>query len=149
MRATQSHASYFIILVHYIRGIVWWYGNRGWTFPPAFHYMLLLCYRWQHRSSLTKWHLTVKCTWSKGVSLNSSTQKKIAHVDNHWCLLNVYGNQTVGVSTLRQWTVHFSSGNSGSPPQVHTSMNTAWRLSFITDENAQLMVVIMSKNSVL
>ena len=31
---------------------------------------------WQQRGTLTKWCLTWKCTWNKGVSLNSSMQKK-------------------------------------------------------------------------
>ena len=33
-------------------------------------------------------------------------------VDSHWHLLNVYGDQTVGASTVRQWVECFSSGNS-------------------------------------
>jgi len=67
-----------------IRGGCWWYGSRGWAFPPIFHYMLFLCDRWQQRGRLTKWHLTWKCGWSKGVWLNSSMQKKNG---NHWHLL--------------------------------------------------------------
>mgnify|MGYP001856021262 CR=1 FL=1 len=41
----------------------------------------------------------------------------------HQCLLNVYGEQTVDVSTVRQWVVCFSSGdnNTGSPPLVQVS----------------------------
>ena len=38
--------------------------------------------------------------------------EKTAPTDIHQCLLNVYGDQTVDVSTLRQWVVHFSSCNS-------------------------------------
>ena len=38
--------------------------------------------------------------------------EKMAPIDIHQCLLNVYGDQTVDVSTVRQWVVHFSSGNS-------------------------------------
>ena len=53
-----------------------WYGSRGWTFPPIFHSVLLPCDRWQQRGSLTKWRLTWKCIWSKGVELNSSLRKK-------------------------------------------------------------------------
>ena len=52
---------------------------------------------------------------TKGVGLNSSVQKKNAGTDIHWCLLNVYGDQTVSVSTVRtvrQWVVCFNSGNS-------------------------------------
>ena len=38
--------------------------------------------------------------------------KKIAPNDIHRRLLNVYGDQTVDVSKVRQWVAHFSSGNS-------------------------------------
>ena len=82
-----------------------------WTFLSMFCYILLLCNRWKQRGSLTTWHLTWKCVWSKGVSLNSSTQK-MAPVNIYQCLLNVYGAHTVAVSTVRQWLVWFSSGNS-------------------------------------
>ena len=41
--------------------------------------MLLLCDRWQQRGSLTQWHLAWKCGWSKGVSLDFSTWKKVTH----------------------------------------------------------------------
>ena len=37
--------------------------------------------------------------------------EKIASNDNHQCLLNIYGDQTVDVSTVRRWVAHFSSGN--------------------------------------
>ena len=38
--------------------------------------------------------------------------EKTAPTDIHQCLLNVYGDQTVDVSTLRLWVVHLSSYNS-------------------------------------
>jgi len=38
------------------RGGCWWYGSRGWTFPPVFHYMLLPRDRRQQTGSLTKCH---------------------------------------------------------------------------------------------
>jgi len=37
---------------------------------------------------------------------------KIAPNDIHWCLLNIYGDQTVDVSSARRCMVHFSSGDS-------------------------------------
>ena len=37
--------------------------------------------------------------------------EKMAPIDIHQYLLNVYGDQTVDVSTVRQWVVHFSSGD--------------------------------------
>mgnify|MGYP001853130386 CR=1 FL=1 len=55
------------------------------------------------------------------------------------------------VSTVRQWVMHFSSGNSdsGSPPLVQIFISVARRVLFIVDEKAQLMVVTMLKNSIL
>ena len=38
--------------------------------------------------------------------------EKIAPNDIHRCLLNVYGDQTVDVSTVRRWVARFSSGDS-------------------------------------
>lgn len=38
--------------------------------------------------------------------------EKIVPTDIHQCLLSVYGDQTLGVSTVRKWVLHFSSGNS-------------------------------------
>jgi len=38
--------------------------------------------------------------------------------DVHHHLLNVDGDQTVDVSTVRRWVVHFSSGDSGSSSLV-------------------------------
>ena len=49
-------------------GKCWRYSSRGWTFPPRFCYILLLCDKWQQRGCLTEWHLTWKCKWSKRVA---------------------------------------------------------------------------------
>jgi len=74
----KSDASYFM-LPYNIGGRWWWYGSRGWPFPPVSHYMLLLCNKWQQCSTLAEWHLAWKCVWSKGVSLNSTMWKKGTH----------------------------------------------------------------------
>ena len=73
---SKSNASYVVMWVHSLRSGCWWYGGRDWTLLTIFNYMLLSCNRWQQRGSLTEWRLTWKCIWSKGVSLNSSMQKK-------------------------------------------------------------------------
>ena len=65
-----------MMLAHDVRGGYWWYGSRVWTFPPMFHYVLLQCDRLQQKGILTRWSLTWKCRWRKGVSLNSFTWKK-------------------------------------------------------------------------
>jgi len=36
--------------------------------------------------------------------------EKTVPIDIHWCLLNVSGDQTVEVNTVKWWVVHFSSG---------------------------------------
>jgi len=66
------------------------YISRGWTFPPICCYMLLPCDRWQQRDRLIEYHLTWKCGWSKGVSLNSSTRKKwhpVTFIDAFWIFM--------------------------------------------------------------
>ena len=75
----------------------------------------------------------------------------MAAIDIHQCLLNVSGDQTVDVNTVRQWVVHFSTGSSdsGSPLLLQIVMSVACRLLFIAGENAELMVVSMLKTSVL
>jgi len=73
----------------------------------------------------------------------------MAPIDIHQCLLNIYADQTVDVSTVR--VIHFSSSDrdSGSSPMIKTFMTAACRLLFITGKNAQLMVVTVLKNRVL
>jgi len=95
---SRSNDSYFIMLDHNIRGGCRLCDSRDWTFPPVFPYLLLLCDRWQQRDSLTKWCLTWKCAWSRGVSLNSSMWKN----GTHWhssTLAKVSGDQTVDMRT--------------------------------------------------
>jgi len=55
----------------------------------------------------------------------------------HRHLLNISGDQTVGVSTERWWVVHFSSGDSDSwsPPLVQITMSVARKLLFVAGEN--------------
>ena len=122
-------------------------GGMAVEVEPSHQYSVILlpCDRWQQRGSLTKW----KRGWSKGVSLNSSTWKKVTAIDVHQCLLNVYGDHIVDVSTVRQWVVRFSSGDTGPPPLVQIFMSVACRLLVITRDSAQLMVVPMFQNSAL
>ena len=63
---------------------------------------------------------------------------KMALIDICQHLLNIYGDQTVGVSTVRQWLLHFSSADndSGSLPLVYVFRSVACRLLFIADKNA-------------
>ena len=116
---------------HNLRGRCWCYGSRGWTFLPIFCYILLLCDRWQHRSSLTEWCLTWKYILSKGVSLNSSMWGESCTNLYPSSILNVFGDQTVDVGTdANSKVVHFNSGNkdSGSPPLVQIFMSVGCQL---------------------
>ena len=65
-------------------------------------------------------------------------ETKIAPTDIHQHLLNFYGDQTVDVSIMRWWVVHFSSGNSnsGAPQLVQMFTSTAYRPLFIAGKNA-------------
>jgi len=103
--ALKSNASYFIMSIH--NGRCWWYSSRGWTLPPTFHYMLLLCNRQQQRGTLMEWHLAWKCVGSKGVSVNSSMWKKMASIGIHCCLLYGFGDQTMDGSIVRRYWCAF------------------------------------------
>ena len=141
---SESDASNFMMLAYDIRGRCRWYGSRGCTFPPIFHYMLLLCDRWQQRGSL--WHGSVDeakvCHWIPPYGKNGT----------HWhsFLLNVYGVQTVSVSTGRQWVGHFSCADSNSGHLCQCRFLWAWHGgSYSLLVKIQLMVVTVMKNSVL
>jgi len=97
--------------------------------------------------------------WQNGVWHESVDEAKVCeflHAENiafsdiHWCLLNVYGDQTVDVSTASWWLVHFSSGDSdtGLPLLVQTLTSIACRQ--IPGRYAKLMAATMlRKKSVL
>ena len=61
--------------------------------------------------------------------------EKMAPTDIRQYLLNIHGDQTVDVSTVRQWVVCFSSSDSGSPLLVQVVTSAACRL-FISGKNA-------------
>jgi len=46
--------------------------------------------------------------------------EKVAPIDTHQCLLNVYGDPTAHVSTVREWKVCFSSGDSDVEDMPHS-----------------------------
>ena len=93
---------------------------------PSHQYFVTFCCRvtdgrwtvWQNGI----WHGSIDK--EKVVSLNFSVwgvfpvngmSMLVAPIDIHGHLLNIYGDQPVDVSTVRQWVVCFSSGDSGSP----------------------------------
>ena len=54
-------------------------------------------------------------------------EEKMTTTDIHQCFLNVYRDQPVDVSAVRQWVVYYSSGDnkSGSPWLVQIFMSMA------------------------
>jgi len=79
--------------------------------------------------------------------------EKMASTDIHQCLLNVCGDQPVDVSTVRQWVVDFSSGDSdvkdkphsGQPCRAVAPQNEECVNQLI--HTNQLMVITMLKNT--
>ena len=58
--------------------------------------------------------------------------EKIAPNDIHQRLLNVYRDQTVDVSTVRQWVAHFSSGD-----DVKEKSRSGWPCTAVTPRNKE------------
>ena len=77
--------------------------------------------------------------------------EKMAPVSLHQCLLNVFGDQTVDVSMMRQCVVHFSSDDSGSSllMQIFVKAACSSYSYFAGKKNAYLVMVTVLKNSVL
>jgi len=61
-------------------------------------------------------------------------------LDIHQHLLNIYGDQTVHVNTMKQWVVHLNRGNSGSPLLVQICARMVCRLLFIAGKNPEQTV---------
>ena len=74
--------------------------------------------------------------------------EKMALVDSHRSLLNIFGDQTWDVDTRRRLVVCFSSGNSGSPLLAQIDTSAACRLLFITGKNAPIRAVTIEKHFV-
>ena len=131
-----------IMLAHDVRCRCWWYGSRGGTFPPVFHCILFLCDRWQQGGSLTKWCLTWKCIWIKRGGTELLHAEKMALIDIHWWSLSVYGDQTVDVSTVRWWVVHFSS----AVCNVKNKMHSRQPCTAVTQWNQECLYQLISMN---
>ena len=102
--------------------------------PSCWCYILMLCDRWQQRGSLTKWHLTWKYMWSKGVLLNSSVQKKwhpLTFIDVCWTLWRQNSgrehSEEVGgaIWQWRQWHERQASFQTA----VYSCHTAKWRVS--------------------
>jgi len=115
----ETTASCFIILAHDVRGRYWWYGSRGWTFPPIFHYMLLPCDRWQYRGSLTEWCLTWKSVWSKDVT-------EFLHAEKKWHPLTFINSCWTFMKTKHWMWAQWGSGWCGSAVVTSTVAHLCW-----------------------
>ena len=81
--------------------------------------------------------------------------EKMAPTDIRWLLLNIYGDQTVNVSTVRWWVACFYSSNNNMNDRLHSW----WPCTAVILQNekhldqlicmSQVMVVAMSKNTIL
>ena len=110
--------------------VEWW---KGLTFLPLSHYILMSFNRGQQRGSLTRWHLSCRCWWSKGVSLNSSVWKKwhpLSFINSWWKFVEIrqwvltqWGSEWCAPAVVRAiwqailWTA------------MHSSYTTKWRTS--------------------
>ena len=141
---SDNSVSHFILLAHNFRGGCWWYGSGGWAFQLVFHYILLPCNRWQHWGSLTKWHQTWKCVWSKSVSLNYTTWKKwhpltSAMFSEQWWRPDSGCEFSEVVGGVFQWWWQCIT---------YTGMNLyehGIQVLFMADKNAQFMVVALKR----
>ena len=98
---SKSNASYFVMLAHDVSSGWWWYGSRGWTFPLHFVAM------WQTAAEAQP----DSVEFDMGVQMKQRCVteflhvEKIASIDIHWCLLNIYGDQTVDFNSEAWWCV--------------------------------------------
>ena len=126
---SEINASYFIMLAHDVRGGCWWYGSRlnlPAKIPLHFVSMWQIAAGGQSDNTVSDMEVYVK-------ELNSSMRKKmhlLTFINPCWVFMET--KQWMWA----QWVVHFNSGDSGSPPLVQIFTSTAWRLLFITGENA-------------
>ena len=76
-------------------------------------------------------------------------QEKMAPIDVHGCLLNVYRDQAVDANKAGQWVVHFSSGNSNVKDKTWIFASMVCRLLFVIRENTWIKVVTVLKKMCL
>ena len=86
---SKSNASYFIMLAHNISGECWWYGSTRQVEPSHQH------------SIPDKTAADMEVLMKQRCVIEFHHEKKIASTDLHQCLLNIYGDHTVDMSTVR------------------------------------------------
>lgn len=109
---SESNASHFFVSAHTIRGRSWWHSSRGEAESSHQYSDIYCCWvTWQQRGCLAERLRTWKRGWSKCV-VEFLYEEQMASIVIQWYFLNAYRYQTVDVNTVRQWVVHFSSGDS-------------------------------------
>ena len=83
---------------------------------PISCYILLLRDRWQSDRIVSDMEVQVK----KRCVVEFLHVEKVAPTDIHCLLLNVYGDQSVDVNTVRQWVVCYSNGDSDVNDKPHS-----------------------------
>jgi len=105
---SKNNASYFTVLAYDVWSGCWWYGSRGWNFQQ--NPITCCCHVTDgSRGAIWQWHGSVD---EAKVYHWIPPCRKLSPIDTHRCLLNLYGDQTVDVSSVRQQVVRVSSGNS-------------------------------------
>ena len=85
--------------------------------------------------------------WQNGIRHGSAYEAKVcdwipAPSDIHRCLLNIYRDQTVDVSTVREWVACFSSGNN----DVKGKPCSGWPCTAVTPWNEECFDQLICKN---
>ena len=110
--SSEINASYFMMLAHDIGGGCWWYGSRGRTFRADILLNFVAMRQMTAEGQSDKMASDMEM-WMKHRCVTEFLHaEQIAPSDIHRRLLNVYGDQTVDVSTVRRWVARFSSGDS-------------------------------------
>ena len=119
---SKSNASHCIMLIHFMSEV--YTSSMAVDAEPSHQYSITFCCSATGGNRWAVWENDVRCGNVNGTNVwhwisPCELKKKIASTDIHWCLLNVYGNQSMDVITVRCWVVRFSSGGSKSGSPYH------------------------------
>ena len=120
-------------------------GSMAVEVEPSHQYSISCCCHVTDGSRGAAWQNGIwqrSADEARGVSVNYSTWKKMACTVIHQHLLNIYGDQTADVSTVRTWMVHLSNDaitaavEQWSPSQVQIFISMACRFLFNAGKKA-------------
>ena len=103
-------------------------GGMAEEVEPSHQYSVTFCCQWQMAAEgqSDKMAPDVEVHMKQRCDTEFFHAEKMSLVGTHQCLLNIYGNQPVDVSTMRQWVVHFSRADG----RLHPSNCTKLSISF-------------------